>query len=369
MVPFALRSLLHDKIRLLIAVGGVSFSILLILMLRGIMDGTVAKATTYIDHVGADIFVVQDGVEHMALSTSVLPAEVETRARAVEGVATAGGIVGVPAIITIDGTEVAGRLVGFDVQTGIGGPWSMAKGTADLSAGDAVVDASMARVEGIGIGDTVTVSGHEFRVQGLSNQTNNLAGKIVFVRRDIAQDLIGSRDIYNYVLVAVTPDADPRLVAQRLRQAIPESSVMLRRDLARNERDVLGNLFVTPVNVMATIGLLVGLMVVGLTIYTAAAERLRDFGILKAIGAPNAYIYAVIVRQAVIVGATGFCLGLAAGWLAKPLVEYLVPDLGIRFNASFVLQVAGVALFMSLVAALLPVYRITGIDPKRVFKT
>ena len=56
-VPFARRSLVHDRVRLAISVGARAFAVLLVLLLRAIMDGTVRKSTSYIDNVGADVFV------------------------------------------------------------------------------------------------------------------------------------------------------------------------------------------------------------------------------------------------------------------------------------------------------------------------
>ncbi len=109
-------------------------------------------------------------------------------------------------------------------------------------------------------------------------------------------------------------------------------------------------------------------MVVGLTIYTLASERLRDFGVLKAIGASNRYIYGVIVRLGLLVGMIGFVVGLGAGFLVKPLVEHFVPDLGIEYRPVFIVSVLAMAAGMSLLSALIPVYRIAGVDPKEVFK-
>jgi len=368
MVPFALRSLFHDKIRLLIAVGGVAFAILLILVLRGIMDGTVAKATTYVDHVGADIFLAQEGVEHFALSTSVLPVQAETAAASVSGVLLARGIISVPMVLDVAGTDAAVRLVGFDTSSGFGGPWSLAKGTAAIGEKGLVMDSALARNRGIKIGDSIEIGSQQFEVQGLSRQTNALAGKVIFIRREAAASLIGLSGAYSYVLVKTDGKASDATVQQALRAALPRTTVLTRKELSNGERSLLGGLFVTPVNVMASIGLLVGIMVVGLTIYTAAAERLRDFGVLKAIGASNRYIYGVIIRQALIVGLTGFVLGLGAGLAAKPIIEYFVPDLGIQLRLQFLTLVLAIAIAISLVAALLPVYRISGVDPKQVFK-
>lgn len=368
MVHFALRTLLYDRVRFLIAVGGVAFAILLMLVLRGILDGTVAKSTAYVDHVGADVFVAQEGVQHFALSSSVLPASAETAARAVAGVRGAHGIVSVPLVARIGAHEAAVRLVGFDPEAGLGGPWSMARGTADISGRGVIVDSTLARSEGIGVGDEITLAGQPFMVQGLSRGTNALAGKVVFVTREVAARIVGAEGAYSYLLVQAEAGTNADDLAGRLREALPNTSVMTRAEFSRNERDLLSALFVTPVNVMAVIGVLVGIMVVGLTIYTVASERLRDFGVLKAIGASNRYVYLVILRLGLLVGMFGFVVGLGAGYLVKPLVEYFVPDLGIAYRPEFILAVLGMAAGMSLLSALLPVYRIAGVDPKEVFK-
>lgn len=369
MVPFATRTLLHDKVRLVIAVGGVSFAILLILILRGIMDGTVAKATTYVDNVGADVFVSQEGVDHLALSTSVIPGGIEEQVRGVPGVAEARGIISVPTVIRLDSSEVAVRLVGFDTESGFGGPWRMAGGTTKLDADGIVIDQGLARSHGIGLGDTIDLGGQRFVVQGLSKETIALAGNLLFVPRPRAAELVfGGANTVTHVLVRAAPGVDTATLAADVAAAVADVTVLTKKQLSRNERDLLSGLFVTPVNVMATIGFLVGLMVVGLTVYTAAAERLRDFGVLKAIGAPNRYLYATVIRQALMIGITGYVLGLAGQAIAKPIIERSVPSLGIELDPIFAAQVLGLGLLMSLVSALIPVYRVSALDPKQVFQ-
>ncbi|MGE3780896.1 MAG: hypothetical protein AB7F89_27155, partial [Pirellulaceae bacterium] len=68
-----LRLILYDTVRLAISIGGLGFAVMLVLVLRGIMDGTVAKSTAYIDHSGADLFIAREGVSHMSLASSTIP--------------------------------------------------------------------------------------------------------------------------------------------------------------------------------------------------------------------------------------------------------------------------------------------------------
>src|SRR3990170_5811000 len=85
-VPLGTRTLLRDWVRLVISVGGIGLAILLVLLLDGIREGTVAKSTTYIDHVGADVVVAREGITNMALAASLLPEEAVGEVAAVDGV-------------------------------------------------------------------------------------------------------------------------------------------------------------------------------------------------------------------------------------------------------------------------------------------
>ena len=59
---------------------------------------------------------------------------------------------------------------------------------------------------------------------------------------------------------------------------------------------------------------MVGCVVVAQTIYATTVDHLREYGTLKAIGASNAYVYSVIVQQAVWSALAGYGLGMAAAF-------------------------------------------------------
>ncbi len=368
MVPFALRSLLYDRARLAIAVGGVGFAVLLVLTLRGIFDGTIAKSTLYTERVGADLFVTQAGVEHMALAAPLIPLTLEDRLAAIPGVADARAIVRVPAIVKIDGGDVSTSIVGYDTVDGLGGPWSLAAGRTDLDADGAILDVTVADQHGLRLGDTLTIGGRPFRLEGLSRETNALAlGRVVFIPRAAAMDLFLQPGIVNFVLVKAAPGVDVAELAAAIEAASPELTAQTRDALVANDRTLFRSLFGVPVNVMAYIGLAVGLLVIGLATYAAAVERSRDFGVLKAIGASNAYLYRVVIEVALGIGVGGFVLGLALALLLGPLIVRVAPELGVTVRPAYAAQIFGLALGLSLVSALLPVRRVAGLDPKEAF--
>jgi len=50
--------------------------------------------------------------------------------------------------------------------------------------------------------------------------------------------------------------------------------------------------------IAAVLGLVVGFVVVAQTIYATTMDHVREFGTLKAMGAPNSYVLGVIMEQA-----------------------------------------------------------------------
>lgn len=368
-VPLATRTLLRDWLRLFISIGGIGFAILLVLLLDGIRVGTVAKSTTYIDHVGADIFAARAGVTNMALAASALPEEVVAEVGALEGVQRAAGILRIPVIISAQGEKRPVTLIGYDLTAGLGGPWELTAGRAIQRDEEAVVDSTLADDLGLDLGDSLEAIGGTFTIVGFSGQTANIAGKHVFLTREAVQAGLGFPGIVSFVLIQVAPGADSEAVARALNEQLPELTATPRQQLSQNDRDLLGRLFVAPVNVMATVGFLVGLAIIGLTMYTTTAERLRDFGVLKAIGADNWFLFRTVITQATVLGLAGFAVGLGATSLAGPFIVGLVPDIGVTIRFTAALQTLGAVVAMSLLGAVLPVVRIMRVDPLMVFRS
>jgi len=117
---------------------------------------------------------------------------------------------------------------------------------------------------------------------------------------------------------------------------------------------------------MALLGFLVGVVIVGQTIYASTMEHLQEFGTLKAIGATNRNLLAVIVYQALANAILGYLIALATATLMQLSYERL----GLNFVITFELQVTmfGVTLAMCLGSSILSVRKVFQIDPVVVFR-
>lgn len=112
--------------------------------------------------------------------------------------------------------------------------------------------------------------------------------------------------------------------------------------------------------------LISGFFIIGLTMYSSALDRLKDYGTLKAIGASNTYISKLILTQAMLFTVVGFVVGLA-------LLEGFrigVAKSGLIFSfSSLVLFIMFVTIgLISVSGASFALSRIRSVEPAAVFR-
>jgi putative ABC transport system permease protein len=305
----------------------------------------------------------------MALAASVLPADTVAEVAAVAGVDEASGILRIPAIVSSGDDKRPVTLIGSAVDAALGGPWLLSSGRDVRAASETVVDEALASELDLSLGDDLQIGDESFTVVGLSTETANIAGKLVFLELQAIRDLLNVGEVVSFVLAGAEPSSDPDEVAAEINEHVSEVTATARDELSRNDRDLLSSLFIAPINVMSTVGFLVGLAIIGLTMYTTTSERLHDFGVLKAIGARNRFLIRTVVTQAALLGTAGFLAGLGAATLAGILIVRLVPDIGVLITPMSALRTFSAVVVMSFIGALLPLARILRVDPLVVFRS
>jgi putative ABC transport system permease protein len=112
--------------------------------------------------------------------------------------------------------------------------------------------------------------------------------------------------------------------------------------------------------------LIAGFFIIGLTMYTSALDRLKDYGTLKAIGAGNGYISRLILTQAMLFSMVGFLVGLALleGFRIGVAKSGLIFSLSPLVLLSMFITIA----FISLSGASFALSRIKKVEPAAVFK-
>ncbi len=125
----------------------------------------------------------------------------------------------------------------------------------------------------------------------------------VFASYRTARQLTGFAEHQTtYVIGRFSSGADPARVRDALARILRRTDVFLSEQLAARTRDYW--MFTTgagtSVLTSAVLGLLVGMVIVAQVLYVTTDDHLPEFGTLRAMGAPRAFIYKVIMGQAVI---------------------------------------------------------------------
>jgi ABC-type antimicrobial peptide transport system permease subunit len=159
-----------------------------------------------------------------------------------------------------------------------GGPWELRQGRAPETNDEVAIGSVMAKRHGLAIGDDVEIMGRAFTVVGTS--TDAFMASFVFMSHAATDQLLRSPATTSFVLVGTEHPT-----AVRARLASSGLSVLDRDQLARADLKLMARAYSVPLTVMRAVAFAIGSLVIALTVYTAIADRRRECGIVKAMGA------------------------------------------------------------------------------------
>lgn len=368
MLRLALKNLLQERTRLAISAGGVAAALFLVLLVEGAFEGTSGQLVAYLEHSDADVWAMQEGVSNMHMSTSALPASLEQDIAKVPGVGAVTPILYASSPMQIGGQQWFSYIVGLKPAAERGGPWAMKEGTAIPARGEAVLSNVLAARAGVRVGDTAAILGRSFKIVGLSQGTFSMANSITFVAFADLEEVLATRGAASYFLVRAQPGVQPEELAARIRAAVPGTNALTRQEFVESDRTLARQMGTDLIQVMSLLSLAIGVLVVGLTVYTATVRRAREYGIAKALGARNGQLLGVVLLQTLAIVAVGLVLALALAYAARPVVQLLVPETPLVYRTAGLARLAAYSVGIAALASLVPAWRIGRVEPMVVFK-
>ncbi len=366
MVSLARQNLIHEKSKIALSVGGVVLGVFLIFTTVGLYNGINTVVESMVLNGGADLWITSRGSSGSLHSPSLLPLNLEQDLW-VDGVEEVVPLVRMPLATVIDGSKTLVFITGYDPGKGMGGPWKITEGVASPGNGEAIVDGVLAQNAGLNLGDTLTLESREFKVVGISDETFIMIAHLVFITLDDARSFLPA-NLTNFFLVKVEASSRIGDVARAIEQALPGVSASTSETNAAEAKDETVGSFLPIILVISAIGALVGVLVVGLLVYTLTIEKSREYGIVKAIGGTNAYLYRIVLFQAMVVAMLGFAVGVAVSVPAISLLRRVVPEFVVIITPPMMLWSLLGFIVTGLVASFVPIRRLSGIDPAVVFK-
>lgn len=299
----------------------------------------------------------------MHMSSSALSLAAVPEVQRMPGVAWATPILYQSGALSARGERQLSYVVGY-VPGSQAGPTAITRG-APPGPGEIVVDERAATAMGLEIDDTLTAIGRGWRVSGFTTGLTNISNTVSFVRLDDFAAATGQRAVASYILVGTRES--PAEVARRIEDAL-DVTAQTRTQFSASERGIVGSMSADLMNIMTIAAFLIGLTVIGLALYAATLARLREIGVMKALGARTRRIAALVLAQAAwTVGpAVALAVGLAYGLAAA--VERLTANVPMVIEPASIIRAAVGAALLGALGAVLPLVKIVRIDPATVFR-
>ena len=201
------------------------------------------------------------------------------------------------------------------------------------------MDAGTARRHGFEVGDQVDVllegPKQSFEIVGIFNFGDRFdALAVTFAAFDLetAQQVFGAPGLVDGVNVTTAPGVTNREVQTRLVQALgPGFEVDLASEFAADRSSQFSDFFALLTQLLlgfAAIGLVVGAFIIFNTFAILVAQRTREFGLLRAMGASGRQVIVAVILEAALVGFVAALIGLAVGIGLAALLLGIVSSLG-----------------------------------------
>ncbi len=374
MMSLARKNLLHDRVRFLVALVGVQFAVVLMTLQIGFLLKFMTNASVLIDHIEADLWITSKNLKNFDFGRPFSEQKLYEVRRAPGVLWAEKLLMGFSYWKMPDGGQEAIQVVGFNPETRIGAPWEILEG--DLSAvkyfNQIFIDeADRARLGSPRVGDEVEIIGQKARVAGITRGAKSFTGSpFVFtsLKNALKLSFVPPGETV-YILVKVAPGYSVEDVKKYLAETLTGVDVYTAREFSWRSRRYW--LLVTGAGIAllstALLGLLIGAIIVGQTLYASTIEHLREFGTLKAIGASNADLYRIIVTQALIVAVIGYAMGMLLARAFLHLVRRAGLDAYLPIEV--LLGIFGLTIVMCVSASIISIYKITKLDPALVFRS
>jgi putative ABC transport system permease protein len=389
MLSLVLRGFMQRKLRVLLT--GIAIALGVALMAGTyVLTDTINKSFAGIFSAanrGHDVVITptQKLGSETRSQTSPITDQMLTQVRATPGVAEAAGSIFTPCTFL----DVHGKRL----TTG-GAPAFVASespkrfesfkavhGRFPVNAGEVAIDEATAKRHNLKLGQQMIVAGSapakRYTIVGITRfgggESFGGAGAAILTPTE-AQRVVGLPGHFDQIDVAAQPGVTANDLRNRIRAALPET-VEVRtgaQQAAKDTSDLESNLsFIrTFLLVFAYVSLVVGAFIIFNTFSITVAQRAREFGLLRTLGASRRQVMQSVIYEGLLLGVGGAVLGLLGGIALAPALNALfkafgadLPHNGTVIETRTVVVSLLVGIAVTLLAGLAPAMRATRVPP------
>ena len=373
MFKTAFKFLSYDRPKSIGVVIGIIISVFLVGQQTGIFIFLTRAMSALVDNIEGDLWVVDNRTTNVN-ALAQIDVRIGRKIESLLGVRKAYPLVIAGGTAKFRGGKSAPvQLIGVDPPHFRGGPWNIVKGRLVDLVEEGAVSTDIFDAENLNnpsVGTSFEINGRRVFVALQTRGVRGFGATYVFTTLSRARALGRiPQSKCSAFLVDIEEGADPADIRDEINQRIFGVRAWLKRDFSRATVSTI----LASSGIAFSIGTLIlfaafaGMVIIGLTMYSAAVDRLRDYGTFKAIGADNAYIRNLILGQALFFALTGYSVAIL-------LIEGFrkgIANTGVLFSYSLEIKIGFfiITLLISLGGAVFAMRRIAKLEPASVFRT
>lgn len=378
MLRTAYQFMKFDKSKSIGIIIGIVISIFLIgqqvgilTFLTGLMGGIISSSRQDL----GEIWVV-DNITSNANELAQLDERIVREIKSIDGVQETYSVVvasgsvkfadGKTAIVNLIGSEAPDFAAGPRAELIIDGSLSQLIDDAAFSA--EIYDESTFN-NSVAPGTMVEINGKSAVIKVRTRNARGFGGSFFYTTLSKARYFGGfSANRISCVAVKVKPGYSREQVIANINNTIVGVRAWDSNDL----KNTTAKIITVTSNIGTSIGSLVvfaiisGFFIIGLTLYSAALDRLKDYGTLKAIGATNGYVTRLILMQSFLFAVIGFIIAILLLFGFQKAV--VGAGLVLHFPPVLILGLFVVTLFISMGGSLFAIRKINSVEPASVFR-
>jgi putative ABC transport system permease protein len=260
--------------------------------------------------------------------------------------------------------------------------FTVAQGRMPQTADEVAIDQSTADKKSFHLGDSLGVQGQaarkDYKIVGITHfaGVSSFGGaSVALVTLPEAQRVTGKVGRFDQIELSGKPGVSPAQLKAEVRQAVLQRDVNVRtgQEEARNQSDeIKKNLgfLRTALLVFAFISLFVGGFIIFNTFSITVAQRMREFALLRTLGATRRQVLRAVLTESLLLGLAGAVVGLLAGLGVASGLKALLNAFGVDLPANgtvveprTIVVSLLVGTIVTLLAGLAPALRATRVPP------
>jgi putative ABC transport system permease protein len=165
-------------------------------------------------------------------------------------------------------------------------------------------------------GDKIVVSKRAFSVRGTLTTVGSSivpVDQMVFVSLTAANYFFGREGVYDGVYVITTGSDTNNAVQNRIKVRYGSDVTLTSPQAMASVIDNIKSAVYMFINIVAYVSLMVASVGIITTLHTSMMERIREIGLLKALGFNNSLVLALFLNEATIIGIIGGTAGILTG--------------------------------------------------------